>query len=77
MTTPLGLGSYKLVSMQIRLDSVYPEVDHIVVVESAMSHQGALKPLHFQENASRFARFADKIIHIALDYLPGDMPYHK
>ena len=64
-------------STQIRLNSVYPEVDHIVVVESAMSHQGASKPLHFQENRPRFAHFADKIIHIALDYLPGDMPYHK
>ena len=60
--------------MQIRLNSVYPAVDHIVVVESAMSHQGAFKPLHYQENATRFARFADKIIHVALDYLPGTCP---
>ena len=58
--------------MQIRLHEVYDVVDHIVLVESATTHQNKPKPLHYKENAAHFARFADKIIHIALDDLLGD-----
>ena len=37
---PIRKGALtKGLSVQIRLNSVYPEVNHIVVVESAMSHQ--------------------------------------
>ena len=58
--------------VQIRLHEVYDVVDHIVLVESATTHQNKPKPLHYKENAAHFARFADKIIHIALDDLLGD-----
>ena len=51
---------------------MYDVVDHIVLVESAMTHQNKPKPLHYTENAGHFARFADKIIHIALDDLLGE-----
>ena len=58
--------------VQIRLSEVYDAVDHIVLVESGTTHQNQPKPLHYAENAHRFARFADKIIHIPLLDLLGD-----
>ena len=47
-------------------------VDHIVLVESATTHQNQAKPLHYAENAGQFAHFADKIVHVALDDLLGE-----
>ena len=61
-------------SVQIRLNEVYDVVDHIVIVESAVTHQERAKPLHYKENASRYARFADKIIPIALKGLLKTKP---
>ena len=60
--------------MQIRLNEVYDVVDHIVIVESAVTHQDRPKPLHYKENAARYARFADKIIPIALEDLLKTKP---
>lgn len=58
-------------NVQIRLNEVYDVVDHIVLVESATTHQNQPKPLHYAENAGHFSRFADKIVHVALDDLLG------
>lgn len=63
--------SRKSLYLQIRLNEVYDVVDHIVLVESATTHQNQPKPLHYAENAGHFARFADKIVHVALDDLLG------
>ena len=60
--------------MQIRLNEVYDVVDHIVIVESAVTHQERPKPLHYKENAARYARFADKIIPVALEGLLKTKP---
>ncbi len=59
-------------NVQIRLNEVYDVVDHIVLVESATTHQNQPKPLHYAENAGHFSRFADKIVHVALDDLLGE-----
>ena len=63
--------------MQIRLNEVYDEVDHIVLVESAVTHQNSPKPLHYKKNAARFKRFADKIIPIAQDTLYENSSYYR
>ena len=63
--------------MQIRLNEVYHEVDHIVLVESAVTHQNSPKPLHYRDNAARFRRFADKIIPIAQDTLYENSSYYR
>jgi len=49
-----------------RLEEIGSVVDAIVVVESEWTFQGARKPLIFQENSARFARFADKIVHVVV-----------
>jgi len=46
--------------------------DRFVVVEATRTHSNVPKPLHFAENAARFAPFADKIVHVVVD----DMPAH-
>ena len=33
-------------------------------------NDGVRKPLHYAENAQRFAHFADKIVHIVIDTWP-------
>lgn len=63
--------------MQIRLNEVYDQVDQIVLVESAVTHQDSPKPLHYKENRARYARFADKIIHIVLNTLHGPNSFYK
>lgn len=35
-----------------------------VLVEAPVTHRGVPKPLYYQENQARFARWADKIIHV-------------
>jgi beta-1,4-mannosyl-glycoprotein beta-1,4-N-acetylglucosaminyltransferase len=56
--------------LEIRLRELGDIVDHFVIVESTVTFQGDPKPLHFQDNKSRFARWADKIIHVVV----GDDP---
>lgn len=50
--------------LEIRLNELAPVVDRFIIVEADQTFRGQPKPLHFAENASRFAAFSDKIIHI-------------
>ncbi len=52
--------------LEIRLNVLSDVVDKFVLVEAVKTHTGKSKPLYYKENASRFAKFADKIIHIAV-----------
>ena len=45
-------------------------VDKFVLVEATKTHQGKDKPLHFQENKSRYGKFLDRIIHVVVDEYP-------
>ena len=63
--------------MQIRLNELYNAVDFFVITECAVTHQNAPKPLFYAENAQRFARFRDKVIHVALDSLEGPSSYFR
>jgi hypothetical protein len=61
--------------LEIRLSELEPLVDYFVIVESRVTFQGAPKPLHFQLNQERYARWAAKIIHVVVDDLrPAPQP---
>lgn len=53
--------------LELRMTELDECVDHFVVVESPWTHQCQPKRLVFLENRERFARFADKIIHVVAD----------
>jgi glycosyltransferase involved in cell wall biosynthesis/tetratricopeptide (TPR) repeat protein len=57
--------------LEIRLAELSPVVDHFVLVEAAYTHAGTPKPLYYAENRERFARYADKIIHVVVEDDPG------
>ncbi len=59
--------------LQVRLHELYDVVDHFVLVEASQTFQGKPKPLYFKENEKAFARYADKIIHIIVDFPSGDL----
>jgi beta-1,4-mannosyl-glycoprotein beta-1,4-N-acetylglucosaminyltransferase len=52
--------------LEIRLNEMAPYVDYFVLVEASETFRGKDKPLHFAENASRFEKFKDKILHVVV-----------
>jgi Glycosyltransferase family 17 len=59
--------------LECQLTEHYDNVHRFVVVEAPVIHQGGRpKPLHYDNNKSRFAAWSDKIIHVVADYLPTD-----
>ena len=58
--------------LEYRLSIMYPHVDAFVLVESTRTHKGNLKPLFYQENLARFAKYVDKIVHVVVDDLYSD-----
>jgi beta-1,4-mannosyl-glycoprotein beta-1,4-N-acetylglucosaminyltransferase len=50
--------------LELRLSELAPVVDRFVIVEANRTHKGTLKPLHYAENAARFAEWEEKIVHI-------------
>jgi beta-1,4-mannosyl-glycoprotein beta-1,4-N-acetylglucosaminyltransferase len=57
--------------LEIRLNTLNDVVDKFVLVEATKTHQGNDKPLFYNENKSRYAAFADKIIHVIIDTFPA------
>lgn len=60
----------ELTVLDIRLNTLYDTVDKFIIVEATRSHQNYPKPLYFAENAHRYSKFADKIIHVVVDSYP-------
>ncbi len=58
--------------LDIRLNTLDQEVDFFVLVESTRTFTGQPKPLFFDENKQRFAKFLHKIIHVTVDDMPQD-----
>jgi beta-1,4-mannosyl-glycoprotein beta-1,4-N-acetylglucosaminyltransferase len=56
--------------LEVRLNELDGIVDRFVLCESPYTFRGQPKPLVFQENRERFARFLPKIEHIVVDDLP-------
>lgn len=62
--------------LEIRLNEMNDHVDHFVLVEANETFRGKQKPFIYEENKDRFARFADKIIHVKVaDHLVTDDPW--
>ena len=57
--------------LEVRLEELAPCVDFFVICEASVTFQGKPKPLHFQENRQRFAKYLHKIIHVVVDDLPN------
>jgi len=58
--------------LEVRLETLAPHVDYFVLAESPMTYRADPKPLYFQENKERFAKFLPKIRHIIVDDLPTE-----
>lgn len=50
--------------LEYRLNILYDHIDHFILVESTRTHKGNEKPLFYDSNKERFAKFNDKIVHI-------------
>ena len=57
--------------LEIRLNELDSVVDKFVLCEARYTHQGHPKPLYFNENKERFAKFKHKIDHIIVDEFPS------
>lgn len=64
---------HELDILELRLNILSPHVDYFILVEATETYMGDPKPLYYQENKARFAKFADKIIHIVVDDMPKDL----
>lgn len=53
--------------LELRLKTHSPVVDRFLIVEARRTFQGREKPCYLEENAARFAQYADKITHIIID----------
>lgn len=62
--------------LEIRLNVLDSVVDRFVLVEAPYTMTGAAKPLFFEENKARFARFSDRIIHIVASPPPRELAGH-
>ena len=49
--------------LEIRLNVLYPYVDHFIISEQSKTHSGLEKEWIFEQNRERFAKFEDKIIY--------------
>jgi hypothetical protein len=56
--------------LELRLQILDPVMDRFVVVESTVEFSGRPKPLHFEENKSKFEAWKDKIHYIKVTDTP-------
>lgn len=56
--------------LELRLSELHEVVDRFVITESPLTFTGKEKPLHFEQNRERFARFANKIDYVVVDDMP-------
>lgn len=60
--------------LEIRLNELNEEVDYFVILESDTTFQENPKPLHFQDNFSKFEPFHSKIIHRIVNFTGSSLP---
>ncbi len=56
--------------LTVKLEEMSDWVDRFVLVESPLTFTGSPKPLYFAEAKDRFARYANKLIHVVADVFP-------
>jgi hypothetical protein len=57
--------------LELRLTELYDHVDHFVLVEANTTFTSKPKSYIYEKALARFKRFADKIIYIKVDNMPG------
>jgi 2-polyprenyl-3-methyl-5-hydroxy-6-metoxy-1,4-benzoquinol methylase/glycosyltransferase involved in cell wall biosynthesis len=60
-------------TLEIRLNELDPVVDRFVLCEATRSFSNQPKPLHFQQQRDRFARFLPRITHLVVDGFPPEL----
>jgi len=50
--------------LKIRLELLYPYVDHFVICESNITHAGRSKPYWYEYKSAEFSQYADKITYL-------------
>lgn len=58
--------------LECRLTEIGDVVDWFILVEATRDHQDHRKPLHYNNNQARFARWKSKIVHVIVR--DGEMP---
>ena len=56
--------------LDLRLNILNDHVDEFILIEATKSHQNKPKPLFYEENKHKFAKFNDKIKHVIVDTFP-------
>ena len=59
--------------LEYRLETLYDEVDHFILVESNQTHTGDEKPLYFTIHKKRYQKYLDKIKHIIVTDFPENL----
>lgn len=63
--------------LEIRLETLDPVVDFFVIAEAPVTYRADPKPLYFELNKQRFAKFLPKIRHIIVDDLPTEKGFDQ
>lgn len=64
--------------LELRLSVLDKYVDKFILVESKQTFMGQAKPLYYEENKERFAKWNDKIIHIVAPNIEiKQVPYER
>ena len=57
--------------LALRIEELWAQVDHFVVVEANATFSGLPKPLFFREHQSQFKQYSDKLVYRSLTNLPA------
>lgn len=58
--------------LELRLETMWENVDKFILVESKKTFTNVDKPLYYEENKQRFNKYNSKIVHIVIDEFPQD-----
>ena len=58
----------ELEMLELRLSELYDVVDKFILVESDLTHKGDRKAFYYEENSWKFQKWADKIIHLKIEF---------
>jgi beta-1,4-mannosyl-glycoprotein beta-1,4-N-acetylglucosaminyltransferase len=63
--------------LEIRLNELDTLVDYFVITEAETTFSGNQKPLYFEENKEKFAKFLPKIVHQVVRDIPQLTPFER
>lgn len=67
---PFAGTDTELLLLECRLTELYDAVDHFIVVEAPVDHQGHQKPLNYLDHQDRYAPWKDKITYVVAEAMP-------